>query len=198
MISSRSHGRWVIRTVDSTASTNDDIRALARSGAPDGTVVVARRQEHGRGQWNRVWVSPEGGLYFTVLLRPETPARDWPALSPAVAAAVRSALVGYFGMDPDAVRVKCPNDIICDAGKLCGTVLEAFDATCVAVGIGVNVFHPAQPVRTDGRNVPAYAVDLASHDALMRLMGADCAGQTTCAVLDGLLDAILDSLDSFL
>lgn len=188
------HGAWSIETVEVTASTNDDVRALARDGAPDGTVVVARRQEHGRGQWNRVWESPEGGLYFSALLRPEAPMRDWPALSPAIAAAVRTALVECFGIDSDAVRVKEPNDVVCDAGKLCGIVLEAFDGECVVVGIGVNVFRPAVPIVTDGRNVPAYIQDLAAPGFLPHISSIS-GNREAHAVLDALLCRILESIE---
>ncbi len=195
-------GPWRIRTVDVTASTNDDVRLLAKAGAPQGSVVVARRQEAGRGQWRRVWKSPEGGLYFSFLLRPGTSADEWPAMSPAIAADVREALIGHFGIDPAAIRVKLPNDIVCDRGKLCGIVLEAFDGDCVVVGIGVNVLPPAEPIVTDGRNVPAYAVELADAAWVGAAQAGMPEGRTwpkagtpeACSALDGLLEAILGQL----
>ena len=51
-------------------STQDVARQLARAGAPEGTVVLAGRQTAGRGRLGRWFVSPRGGLYFTVILRP--------------------------------------------------------------------------------------------------------------------------------
>lgn len=222
---------------DLTASTNDDVWELASQGAAEGAVVVARSQRQGRGQWGRVWVSPEGGLYFSLLLRPGIPQSKWPLISPAIARAVCRVARMECGVDPaafwvesvpgedaasgdahaansggivgsivqgvrkltgsatpdatdaaalclaDTIHVKHPNDVVCDAGKVCGISLEARDG-CVVVGCGVNVFHPDRPIETDGRNVPAYLVDLAQG----RL------GTPSGEYLDALLDALLVSM----
>lgn len=168
---------------DTTASTNDDVWGLAAQGAPEGAVVVARNQKQGRGQWGRVWVSPEGGLYFSLLLRPSLPQSAWPQLSPAIARAMCRVVCMECGVDDDSIRVKHPNDVVCDAGKICGISLEARDG-CVVVGCGVNVFHPDRPIETDGRNVPAYLVDLAEG----RL------GVPSKEYLDALLDALLAAI----
>ena len=153
--------RFSITTKDITGSTNDDVWALAAAGAPAGTVVAARCHRSGRGQWGRVWMSPEGGLYFSVLMRPGTPERTWPAYSRALAEAVAAVLREECGVGSDVIRVKAPNDVVCDEGKLCGISLESRNGAIV-VGVGVNVFHSARPIVTDGRNEPAYVCDIAS------------------------------------
>lgn len=142
-----------------TASTNSDVWELAHQGAPAGTAVVANCQRAGRGQWGRVWMSPEGGLYFSFLLRPRMPEAQWPRLSPAMAHAVAAVVRSECGLGEDDVWVKHPNDVLCTRGKICGISLDA-KAGCVVVGCGVNVFHADRPVETDGRNVPAYMCDL--------------------------------------
>lgn len=144
---------------DVTGSTSEDLRTLAQEGASEGTVVVARRQESGHGQWGRTWVSPEGGLYFSVLLRPTAPQSEWAQLSPRIAEAVAGVVRAECAAPEGVVRVKLPNDVVCDQGKLCGILLEAKNGA-VIVGCGVNVFRPHDPVVTDGRNVPAYMEDL--------------------------------------
>lgn len=153
--------QFSITTKDVTGSTNDDVWKLAAQGAPAGTVVVAHRQRSGRGQWGRVWMSPEGGLYFSVLMRPGTPERTWPAYSRAFAEAVAAVLRDECGVDGDVIRVKAPNDVVCDQGKLCGISLES-RCGAIVVGVGVNVFHADRPIVTDGRNNPAYVCDVAS------------------------------------
>ncbi len=153
--------RFNITMKDITGSTNDDVWELAAKGAPAGTVVVARCQRAGRGQWGRVWMSPEGGLYFSVLMRPGTPERTWPAYSRALAEALAAVLREECGVGSDVIRVKAPNDVVCDEGKLCGISLESRNGAIV-VGVGVNVFHSARPIVTDGRNEPAYVCDIAS------------------------------------
>ncbi|ROT32570.1 biotin--[acetyl-CoA-carboxylase] ligase [Micromonospora sp. HM5-17] len=69
-----------------TGSTNADAAEAARSGAPEGLVVVAERQTAGRGRRGRSWESPaRAGIAVSVLLRPGTavPDRGWPAVPAA-------------------------------------------------------------------------------------------------------------------
>lgn len=58
-----------LREFDVLKSTNETAVAMAQEGAPEGTVIVAARQEGGHGRMQRVWSSPLGGLWFTVILR---------------------------------------------------------------------------------------------------------------------------------
>ncbi len=180
---------------DVTGSTNDDVWEFAEHGANPGIVVRALRQESGYGQWKtRAWVSPEGGLYFSVLLIPRIPEDELPSISPRLAEAVARIVRQMAGVGVDEVWVKAPNDIVCEAGKLCGMSLDAKGGK-VVLGVGLNVFHPAEPIVTDGRNVAAYACDLGTDDTrslpfshalsndLLRVQYLD-------AVMQGLLGAI--------
>jgi len=60
-----------LKQFDVLQSTNVTAVAFAKEGAPEGTVIVAERQEGGRGRMHRVWSSPKGGLWFTIILRPQ-------------------------------------------------------------------------------------------------------------------------------
>lgn len=144
---------------DVTGSTNEDLRKLADEGAPEGTVVVARSQRAGRGQWGRVWMSPGGGLYFSLLLRPRMPESEWAQLSPRIAESVAFVVRSECDVTDDVIWVKLPNDVVCAQGKICGISLEAKNGSIV-VGVGVNVYQPTRPIITDGRNEPAYMRDL--------------------------------------
>ncbi|MBE3597331.1 MAG: biotin--[acetyl-CoA-carboxylase] ligase [Limnochordaceae bacterium] len=125
-------------------STNDEARRLAEAGGPAGTVVVADRQTSGRGRRGRTWVSPPGGLYFSVLVRPQLEPRHVSLLSlasaVAVTRAVQSALPGA------GARVKWPNDVIAGGRKLAGILAElSADQETVrfaVIGIGINVETP--------------------------------------------------------
>ena len=87
--------RWLGRSFDyrpSTESTNDDARALAREGAPHGTVVLADAQRAGRGRRGRVWHSPVGSnLYLSALVRPNLAVTDAPLLTLVTGLAVARA-----------------------------------------------------------------------------------------------------------
>ncbi len=125
-----------------TGSTNDDARALARAGAEQGTVVLASRQTEGRGRLGRTWESPDGGAYFSAILRPEVSPAEVASLALAVALGIAEALE-TLGM---ASAVKWPNDVLADGGKVAGVLLEMAAETdrvdWVVVGVGVNVRRP--------------------------------------------------------
>ena len=118
-----------------TGSTNDDVREAARAGAAAGLVVVAERQDAGRGRRGAAWVCPPGeGLAFSVLLRPAEKKALWPRLSLAAGLAVAEAL-DRFGV---FAEVKWPNDIWIGGRKVSGILVEAGEDFVVA-GIGINV-----------------------------------------------------------
>ena len=129
--------------LDATGSTNDDARRLAQEGAPDGTIVIAREQRSGRGRLGRTWHSPGGtGLYLSILLRPvEPPDRlGRYALIAALAAVEACRAAGAGG-----ARIKWPNDVVEDRGKLAGILAELRSGTEGAelvLGFGINVRTP--------------------------------------------------------
>ena len=135
---------FVRRTVvlDVTGSTNDDARMLAADGAPEGTVVVARRQTSGRGRRGRTWHSRGGlGLYMSVILRPAEP----PALIAryAIASAV-AAVEACRPFGGEAVQAKWPNDVLAGGRKVAGILAETragAAGTEMVLGFGINVDH---------------------------------------------------------
>ena len=126
----------MIGTVAETGSTNDDVAALARDGAPEGLWLRADRQSGGRGRQGRAWQSPPGNLYASTIvrLRPGDP----PAPTLALVAAV--ALQEVVAAEVPEVRIKWPNDLLADGAKLAGILLER-EGDAVVVGFGVNVAH---------------------------------------------------------
>jgi BirA family biotin operon repressor/biotin-[acetyl-CoA-carboxylase] ligase len=125
---------------DAVDSTMDIARELARDDCPPYTVVVAESQRKGRGRLRRDWHSEAGGLYVTVVLRPELP----PALSTRVifTASVElcRTLEHRYNLSP---RVKWPNDILVEERKICGMLsemeAEADRVSYLNIGIGLNV-----------------------------------------------------------
>jgi BirA family biotin operon repressor/biotin-[acetyl-CoA-carboxylase] ligase len=113
----------------SVGSTNDRARALAAQGAPHGTLVTADVQTAGRGRQGRNWVTPAAGALAASLVL-----RAFDALLP-----LRAGLAVADVAGPRA-RVKWPNDVLLDGGKLAGVLVESRPAEAWAVlGIGVNV-----------------------------------------------------------
>lgn len=142
----RSHTKvrdWVreIMLFDRVDSTNRIALEMASQGLPGGIVILAEAQEKGKGRLGREWFSPEGmNLYFSLLLRPYQPARDFPLYSLATSVALIEAIQRTTGL---AVQIKWPNDVVLEDKKLAGILLESEvrgdQSPSLVVGVGVNV-----------------------------------------------------------
>ncbi|CAI6081016.1 biotin--[acetyl-CoA-carboxylase] ligase [Cohnella sp. JJ-181] len=126
---------------ETVTSTQDVLRELAEAGAPEGTLVIAERQDNGRGRMGRAWVSPPGrGISMSLLLRPGVPLHLAPQLTLLSAVALCRSLSRETGL---AIGIKWPNDLLVDGRKISGILLEsaAEDERLryVAVGLGIAV-----------------------------------------------------------
>lgn len=134
--------KWVIRRFDAVDSTNRFTLDEARAGAPEGLVVVADRQDAGRGRRGRTWTAPPGSsLLVSVLLRPRLDADRAQLATMTGALAMVEAVERVAGFAPG---LKWPNDLVVDGRKLAGVLAEADvsaagEVRAVVVGIGVNV-----------------------------------------------------------
>lgn len=137
---------WRLVALDSVGSTNDEAGRLADEGATEGTFVWARGQTGGRGRRGRSWASPPGNLYCSTVLRPACGAGRAAELGFVAALAVADMVPRER-----QIRLKWPNDVLVDGGKIAGILPEsAIDQDArvahVVVGIGVNVgFAPQLP-----------------------------------------------------
>ncbi|GAB6056059.1 biotin--[acetyl-CoA-carboxylase] ligase [Methanobacterium alkalithermotolerans] len=123
-------------------STNNMAKKLAEKGAEEGTMVIAETQSRGRGRRGKKWISPEGGIWMSTILRPHIPPADAPKLTLMTGVAVAKTLKKEFGLD---VGIKWPNDILIGNKKVCGILTEAnakfntVDYVVVGIGIDANV-----------------------------------------------------------
>lgn len=124
-------------------STNRVAKELAAEGKPSGTVVVAASQIAGRGQYGRSFNSPEGGLYFSLLLEPVIPTEKLPLITLATGLACRNVLHQSFNLQP---LIKWPNDIYLGGKKTAGILCENIflphspsNRKQVIIGVGINV-----------------------------------------------------------
>lgn len=152
-----------VRWYDTLSSTNELGRREAEAGAAEGLVIVAEQQTAGRGRLGRVWASPPGGLWLSIILTPRLPAAQIPLVGLAASVATAAAIEETTGLAP---RLKWPNDVLVDGRKVAGLLLEAApvrrDAPAPAfgsapaappawvvcgIGINVNVAPEALPSR---------------------------------------------------
>ncbi len=126
---------------DTLGSTNDEAASRIVQGDPGRLWIVARSQTKGRGRLGREWCSPPGNLYASLLLVDPAPPPLSAQLGFVAGVALISALKEIMG-DASRVKLKWPNDVLCDGAKLSGMLLEAVSLPhglfgCV-IGFGVN------------------------------------------------------------
>lgn len=123
-------------------STNEVAKRLAQEGAPEGTVVIAERQRKGRGRGGKPWISPIGGAWMSIILRPDTLPMNAPQLTFTAGVSAAKTIKEEYELD---VGIKWPNDILIEDKKVCGILTEistekdSIDYIIAGIGIDANV-----------------------------------------------------------
>lgn len=120
--------------LDEVNSTNDYAKNITEKSSWD--VISAVTQSGGRGRNGKIWVSSEGGAWFSIIIKADERIKpeDYSKTSIIVGAAVRETL-GSYGAD---CFIKWPNDIYCQNKKICGILVEKSGDFFIA-GIGINI-----------------------------------------------------------
>ena len=111
-----------IEVVDRLPGTNAALRSRADAGAREGLVLIAQAQSAGRGRGGHSFYSPPGGLYMSILLRPEIGARQAVGLTAMAAVAAARAAERLCGVP---ITIKWVNDLWKNGKKVCGILTEA-------------------------------------------------------------------------
>jgi len=124
----------------SVSTTMNSAKKMARESLDDFSVIIAQNQTNGRGRLNRKWVSSDGGLWFTLILKPDLPPPLAYILNFAASFSLATALNDLFQID---AKVKWPNDILIKNKKLAGLLSEMETEgdmlKFINIGIGLNV-----------------------------------------------------------
>lgn len=121
-------------------STNETAKTLAKE-AINGTIIIAEEQLGGKGRLGRAWTSPKGGIWTSIILKPQIEPIYGAKLTQVAAAALIKSLKD---INIDAL-IKWPNDIYINGKKICGILTEMkcdmdrIDYLIVGVGINVNI-----------------------------------------------------------
>lgn len=131
-------------------STNNYARKLIENGEEEGALVLARKQTQGRGREGRNWISPEGGLYMSLVLKPPLPVKELSLMTLLTAVAVLEAIEDLTLLK---CQVKWPNDLLLEGKKVCGILTESKvmgeAVEYVVVGIGINVNSSIEGLNAD-------------------------------------------------
>ncbi len=183
---------------DRIPSTNDLAKAMAKDGAAEGTVIIAREQSAGRGRMGRSFHAPAGlGLYFSLIIRPNCPPEQLLHLTCAAAVAACDAVAECSGIRP---QIKWINDLVVDSKKLGGilTELSVNSKTGLVdwavIGIGINCCHRLEDFPPELQSM-ATSLLLATGKPVSPEHLAGCLIQAFCRLNDTLLtekDAIMN------
>lgn len=129
----------------SVESTNDIARKMASLGEGNGTVILAGEQTGGKGRRDRAWFSPPGGLWFTVILRPDLP----PVSLSGITLLFSLFIIEFLNKELEKSGVNTPlqlywpNDIYFSEKKLGGILIESrcsdSSVKWLIAGIGINI-----------------------------------------------------------
>lgn len=131
---------FIIHEFDELESTNQTAFELANSRKIfDGEIILAKKQTAGKGRKGRSWSSPEGNLYFSMILQPKIDVKKIPQISFVAAVALKNTLEKLTSN----ISLKWPNDILINNKKCAGILLESKinqqNCEFVILGIGVNI-----------------------------------------------------------
>lgn len=146
-----------IHCFEELPSTNDYAKMLIQQGVDDRVVILARRQTSGRGRMQRVWVSPEGGIWMTVILKPKLTLADAAKLTLSTGIALARTCRELYGLE---VQLKWPNDLVFRGEKVAGILGEVVgewnSVQTLILGVGIN----ANIDRKDlGPDIPAISLN---------------------------------------
>jgi BirA family transcriptional regulator, biotin operon repressor / biotin---[acetyl-CoA-carboxylase] ligase len=178
----------VVEVHDAVASTQERARELARAQTPHGTLVVAGVQKGGRGRLGRHWGSPQGGLWMSLVLRPELEAGLASRITQTAAVGVAGAL-WEIGVE---ARIRWPNDLLVGGRKICGILAESGVGPggrldYVILGIGMNANLDPSDLGVMDREVTTIRSELGQDVDLLLLLGGILSN----------LDAALGRIEEF-
>jgi BirA family biotin operon repressor/biotin-[acetyl-CoA-carboxylase] ligase len=189
-----SAGGYRLAAFDTIGSTSTEGLDRARAGDRGQLWVVARQQTAGRGRRGRHWETASGNLAASLLLIDPALGSDAATLGFVAGLALESAIcacapelacrldLGDSTTEHARLRLKWPNDVLVDGGKVAGILLQAATlpggASAVVIGIGVNVRHAPEGISYPATSLAAGGADVAPEDVFEALSDAWVEQQT--------------------
>jgi BirA family biotin operon repressor/biotin-[acetyl-CoA-carboxylase] ligase len=131
----------IIHFYKEVGSTQDLAISLVKKKLENvhGTVIIAERQRNGKGRIDRKWISPKGGVWLSVILKPKIKAAQATLLPIVAALAVCDTINQKTNLNS---KIKWPNDIVIEGRKVSGTLadisIDNDNIEYVVIGIGIN------------------------------------------------------------
>ena len=142
---------------DTINSTQSFATELASKPQETGTIVIAEKQTQGKGRLSRKWTSPTGGIWMSVILRPEFEI-SLSTLFPMVSSlALAFTIEKVLKIKP---KLKWPNDVTVNDRKVAGILVDASIESgkidYLILGVGVNFKIDVKEVEKNIKNTRNY------------------------------------------
>ena len=125
--------------LEETDSTQNFALQIAQNKKENGTIIIAQKQTGGKGRLNRKWISPKGGIWFSIILQPNFTIEESVLLPIVTAIALSNAIQKSLKIK---TNVKWPNDITLKRKKVAGIIIDAsFQSNVIEniiIGVGIN------------------------------------------------------------
>ena len=142
---------------DTIDSTQNQALKMAEESENNGAIIVAEKQTGGRGRSGRKWVSPKGGIWFSIILHPKFDISITTLFPIASALALSIALEKTFKISPE---LKWPNDITIKGKKLAGMLvdvsLESNKIENLVLGVGINFDVDVKQIEKNLKGTPNF------------------------------------------
>jgi BirA family transcriptional regulator, biotin operon repressor / biotin---[acetyl-CoA-carboxylase] ligase len=162
---------------ETAGSTNAEALARSRAGERGPLWITAKTQTQGKGRSCRIWISPPGNLYATVLLTEPCAPAVAPQLAFVAGLAVYDAVAECAPQLALQLALKWPNDLLLGGKKLAGILIESETSPVLqlAIGIGMNctshpsgTLYPATDLAAEGAKVTPDVLFTALSQAMQR------------------------------
>ena len=127
---------------DSIDSTQNFASSIAQNPKENGTIIISKKQSSGKGRMRRKWISPKGGLWFSIILHPKFDAAHVTIFPLASSLALAVAIEKTLGKKPE---LKWPNDVTLHHKKVAGMLVDLsltsnhIENLILGVGINFNI-----------------------------------------------------------
>ena len=167
------HKNFNIHQFPELESSNKTAFEMAQSKKLfDGEIILADSQSAGKGRESRVWTSPVGNLYFSLILQPKISAQKIPQISFVAITALRLMVEGLVANQK--VQNKWPNDLLIDGKKVAGLLLESKisgqNCEFVILGIGLNIASNPYSTIFPANNLKEFGIELTAQDVLKKFL----------------------------
>ncbi len=169
----KTYKNFTIHEFEELESTNKTAFELASlNKISDKEIILAKKQTGGKGRKDRSWESPEGNLYFSILLKPKITIKKISQISFVAATALKLTLQELLTVNcqPSTVKNKWPNDLLIDEKKCAGILLESKinqqDCEFVVLGIGVNLVSNPENTIFPATNLKNFNIEISAEKIL--------------------------------